>query len=135
MGFLGGSAGEESACNVGDLDSTPGLGRSPGEGNSYLLQYSGLENSVDSVVQGVTKSQTRLSNVHFQPSRNKTVSLSIWFYIKSDFERTHEATFCLLFSFSDEKNEFILMFYMKLGVVPPSVHVSSGNQPGLRRSH
>ena len=41
------AAGKESACNAGDLGSVPGLGRSPGEGNSYLLQYSGLENSMD----------------------------------------------------------------------------------------
>ena len=44
-GFPCGSAGEESACNVGELGSIPGLGRSPGKGNSYPLQYSGLENS------------------------------------------------------------------------------------------
>ena len=47
MGFPGGSAGKESACNAGDLGSIPGLGRSPGEGEGYLLQYSGLENSMD----------------------------------------------------------------------------------------
>ena len=46
-GFSGGSAGKESACNVGDLGLIPGLERSPGEGNSYPLQYSGLENSMD----------------------------------------------------------------------------------------
>ena len=44
MVFPCGSAGKESACNVGDLSSIPGLAKSPGEGNSYLLQYSGLEN-------------------------------------------------------------------------------------------
>ena len=44
-GFPGGSAGKESACNVGDLGLIPGLGRSPGEGNGNLLQYSCLENS------------------------------------------------------------------------------------------
>ena len=65
LGFPGGSAGEESACNVGDLGSIPGLGRSPGEVNNYPLQYSGLENSIDCIVHGVTKSQTRLSN--FRP--------------------------------------------------------------------
>ena len=42
LGFPGGSAGKESACNVGDLGSIPGLGRSPGEGKGYPLQYSGL---------------------------------------------------------------------------------------------
>ena len=46
-GFPGGSAGKESACNAGDLGSIPGLGRSPGEGKDYPLQYSGLENSRD----------------------------------------------------------------------------------------
>ena len=47
LGFPGGSAGKESACNVGDLGSVPGLGRFPGEGNSYPLQCSGLENPMD----------------------------------------------------------------------------------------
>ena len=46
LGFLCGSAGKESAGNAGDLGSIPGLGRSPGEGKGYPLQYSGLENSV-----------------------------------------------------------------------------------------
>ena len=46
-GFPGGSDGKESACNSGDLGLIPGLGRSPGEGNDYPLQYSGLENSMD----------------------------------------------------------------------------------------
>ena len=46
-GFPGGSAGKESACNAGDLGSIPGLQRSPGEGNSYLLQSSCLESSMD----------------------------------------------------------------------------------------
>ena len=44
--FPCGSAGKESARNEGDLGSTPGLGRSPGEGKGYPLQYSGLENSI-----------------------------------------------------------------------------------------
>ena len=44
MGFPGGSDGKESACNVGDLGSIPGLGRFPGEGNGYPIQYSCLEN-------------------------------------------------------------------------------------------
>ena len=47
MGFPCGSAGKESACNAGDLDLIPELGRSPGEGNGSPLQYSGLENSMD----------------------------------------------------------------------------------------
>ena len=45
--FPGGSDGKESTCNAGDLGSIPGLGRSPGEGKGYPLQYSGLENPMD----------------------------------------------------------------------------------------
>ena len=60
-----GSAGKESTCNVGDLGLIPGLGRSPGEGKGYPLQYSGLENSMDYTVHGITKSRTRLNDFHF----------------------------------------------------------------------
>ena len=60
LGFPGGSAGKESACSAGDLGLIPGLERSPGEGNGYPLQYSGLESSMDRIVHGVTKSQTQL---------------------------------------------------------------------------
>ena len=56
--FPCGSTGKESACNAGDLGSIPGLGRSPGEEKGYPLPYSGLENSIDCIVHGVTKSQT-----------------------------------------------------------------------------
>ena len=61
MSFPGGSAGKECVGNVGDPGSIPGLGRSPGEGNSSPLQDSGLENSMDreerlALVHGVTKS-------------------------------------------------------------------------------
>ena len=56
-GFPSNSAGKESACNVGDLGSIPGLGRSPGEGKGYPLQYSGLEKPMDCIVHGVTKSR------------------------------------------------------------------------------
>ncbi|CAI9175746.1 unnamed protein product [Rangifer tarandus platyrhynchus] len=62
LGFPCGSADKESTCNVGDLGSIPGLGRSPGELKGYPLRYSGLENSVDSIVG--SESQTRLSNFH-----------------------------------------------------------------------
>ena len=65
MGFPCSSAGKESACNEGDQDSIPGLGRSPGEGKGYPLQYSGLENFMDCIVDGVAKSQTGLSHFHF----------------------------------------------------------------------
>ena len=63
LGFPGGSPGEESACNAGDLGLTPGLGRFPGEENGYSLQYIFLENPMEkgtwwATVHGVTKSQT-----------------------------------------------------------------------------
>ena len=61
-----GSAGKESSCNAGDLGSIPGLGRSPGEGKGYPLQNSGLENSVDCIVHGVSKSWTGLSDFHWK---------------------------------------------------------------------
>ena len=65
-GFLCGSDGKASACNAGDLGLTPGLGRYPGEGNGYPLQYPGLENSMNYTVHGVAKSQTQLSDFRFQ---------------------------------------------------------------------
>ena len=57
-GFPGDSAGKESACNVGDLGSIPGLGRSHGEGKGYPLLSSGLENSMDCIGRGVAESDT-----------------------------------------------------------------------------
>ena len=67
----GGSAGKESACNARDLGSIPELGRSPGEGKGYPFQYSGLENTMDCVVHGVTKNWTQLSNFHFYKTVEK----------------------------------------------------------------
>ena len=66
-GFPGSSEGKESACNAGDLGLVPGSGRSSGEGNSNLLQYSCLENPMDrgawwATDHGVTKSPTQLSD-------------------------------------------------------------------------
>ena len=58
LGFPSASAGKEYTCSVGDLGSIPGLGRSPGEGNSYPLQYSGLENSMDCTVHRVAEWDT-----------------------------------------------------------------------------
>jgi len=68
LSFPGGSTGKESTCNAGDLGSIPELGRSPGKGNSYPLQYPGLENSMDCIVHGVAKNPTRLSHFHFHES-------------------------------------------------------------------
>ena len=65
LDFPCGSAGKESTCSVGDLDSIPGLGRSPVNGKGYPVEYSGLENSTDCIVHGVAKSLTQLSGFHF----------------------------------------------------------------------
>ena len=66
MGFPCGSTGKESACNAGDLGSIHWLGRSPGEGKGYPLQYSGQKKSMDCIVHGVTKSQIQRSDFHSQ---------------------------------------------------------------------
>ena len=82
-GFFGvpcGSAGKESTCNAEDLGLVPRLGRSPGEGKGYLLQYSGLVNSMDCIIHGVTKSWTGLNDFHFH------------FLQTSDAQSTHSWT-------------------------------------------
>ena len=77
MGFPCGSASKESACNAEDLGSIPGLGRCPGEGKGYPLQYSGLENFMDCIVHGVAKSWTSLSDFHsFTPWNTELVLAS-----------------------------------------------------------
>ena len=73
MGFLCSSAGKESTCNAGDVGLISELGRSPGEGKDYPFQYSGLENSMDCIVHGVTKSQTQLSDFHFRGEAPKMI--------------------------------------------------------------
>ena len=62
---------KESICNAGDLGLIPSLGRSPGKGKGYPLQYSGLENSMDWIVHGVIKGRTRLSDFRFHSIRGK----------------------------------------------------------------
>ena len=72
MSFPGGSDGKESACNAGDLGSIPELGRSPGEGRGFPLQYSGLE--IHYTVHGVAKRQTWLSN-YLKKEKTKTFKI------------------------------------------------------------
>ena len=83
MGFPDSSDGKESTYNAGDLGSIPGLGRSPGEGKGYPLQYSGLENSTDCIVHGIAKSWTRMSNFH----TNSTIQTFV--YINPTFIHTY----------------------------------------------
>ena len=85
MGFPGGSDGKASVCNAGDPGSIPGSGRSPGEGNDNLLQYSCLENPMDrgawqATVHGVAKSWTRLSKfilLYFMVSNGHIISAEL----------------------------------------------------------
>ena len=94
---------KEAACNAGDLGSIPRLGRSPGEGKDYPLQYSGLENSRDCRVHGVAKNRTQLSDFHFtvfrflysRIKRSKMVSQKNnknlnFFFLKSLWEHVKE---------------------------------------------
>ena len=81
--FLGGSDGEESACNAGNPGSIPGLGRSPGEGHGNPLQYSCLENSMDRGAWQATQSMW-LQRVRHDSATNKAsylTSLSFRFLI------------------------------------------------------
>ena len=75
-GFPSTTAGKESACNAGEPGSIPGLGRSPGEGIGYPLQYSSLENSKDCTVHGAANSRTQLSDFHFH-FRSSKVALVV----------------------------------------------------------
>ena len=79
-GFLDGSAGKESAFNAGDLGLIPRLGRSPGRGNGYPLQDAGLENSMECIVHGVAKSQTRLSDFPFTGELRVPLEINILVY-------------------------------------------------------
>ena len=76
LGFPGCSACNESTCNVEDLGSIPGLGRSPGERKGYQLQYPGLENSKDYIVHGLQDSDTteQLSLFSFRPESIDSMS-------------------------------------------------------------
>ena len=81
LGFPCGSTSKESVWDVGDLVSIPELGRPPGEGKGYPLQYSGLENTVDYIVHGVSKSWTRQSDFLFTSSVSVCVYVYIYMYI------------------------------------------------------
>ena len=96
---FGSSNGKESACNAGELGSIAGLGRSPGEGKGYPLQYSGLENSMDSP--WVAKSRTQLSDFHFHFWQWEEI---VWFFV----------LFHNMLSFWQDKTLVILLAYKSL---------------------
>ena len=105
------SVGKESTCNAGDLSSVPGLGRSPGEGKGYPVQYSGLENSMDCRVHRVTKSQTRLSNFHYQ-----FMMLAVGFSWKPSISLKKVLSFLNLLSFY--VNVFLVLSYVFYASIP-----------------
>ena len=84
-GFPCGSPGKEPACNAGDLGLSPGLGRSPGEGKGYLLQYSGLENSMVCGIPWGHKESDTFTSLHFWRSlRNiQFPRMNSWFLYHS----------------------------------------------------
>ena len=123
-GFPGGSDGQESTCNVGNLGSIPRLGRSPGEGNGSPPQYSCLENPMDRgawwvTVHEVTKSWTQLSDFHFltHPQREAvahlgSVSLNCLKRAKAVVERwCHSWNSCLSWIWKLNKNSPLLVAY------------------------
>ena len=97
--FPGGSAGKESTYNARDLGLIPGLGRYPGEGKGYPLQYFGMENSINCLVYGAAKSRTRLSNLHFT-SLNFTSARQYTFswYFSSLISKERNNCFMLTFN-------------------------------------
>ena len=106
LGFPGGSAGKESACDVGDLGSIPGLGRSPGEGKGYPLQYSGPENSMDCVARGVAELDMTDFHLHFSYS----CSVFLWKWVFTpELPSKHDKPHSLWgFSFGWEESVFPL---------------------------
>ena len=116
LGFPCSSAGKESTCNAGDLGSIPVLGRSPGEGSSYPLQYSGLENSMDCIVHGVSKSWTQLRDFHFHFTVVPLHDVSFSSYCFQDFLCLFQQFYYLLGLCLECK----LMFFIKtLGIFGP----------------
>ena len=107
MGFPCGSAVSESTCNAGDLSSIPGLGRCPGEGKGYPLQYSGLENSTDCIVHVFSKSWTQLSDFHLHTFLCMKCSLGIFNFLEKISSLSHSIVFLYSFFHCSLKKAFL----------------------------
>ena len=106
---------------MGNLGSIPGLGRSPGEGKGYPLQCSGLENSMDSIVHGVTKSQTQLSNFHFHDILNFRTSQQVGF---------QGSQFIKLFFYAQENKSSFTALVVLISLLLYFWHTYAGRQLG-----
>ena len=91
QGFPCGSAGKEPTCNAEDLDSIPGLGRSPGEGKSYPLQHSGLENSMDCTVLQMVLQRVRHDWANFTSLQRKQDSNFEKFSVETPKDKIYRA--------------------------------------------
>ena len=139
MGFPGGSGGKEFSCNAGDLGLVPGLGRSPGEGNGYPLQYSCLENSTDRGAwraswwghkqSDTTEQQTHsycniiLHERNWKSNKRMKVKIKNWKQFIKKTERqapkTDKTSCCRLkkgnsFRLSEAKSKLVLKFWYQL---------------------
>ena len=122
------TADKESACNAGDLGLIPGFGRSPGEGKGYLLQYSGLKNSMDCIVHGVAKSWTRLSDFHFQALAGDQYtdrkSSRFLFSVVASSSRLHfllEAAYC--HNYSSYTTAWLYLTFVSSDIISSSPHL------------
>ena len=135
MGFPCGSAGKESICKAGDLGSIPVLGWSPGKGKGYPLQYSGLENSMDCTVHGVSRSRTRLSDFYYFVIYQETPSFPV-LLVRRDGSKVKNnlslslSLFFFFFEFwpwnSPGQNTRVGSFSLLQGIFP-----TQGSNPGL----
>ena len=96
LGFSYSSAGKESACNAGGLGLIPGLGRSPGEGKGYPLQYSGLENSMECIVHGIAPSWTSLQPPTLTPPMQAITELQLEFPVRPFYHVGHPCFLLIL---------------------------------------
>ena len=115
LGFPCGSAGKESPCNAGDLGSIPGLGRCPGEGKGYPLQYSGLDNSMESIVHGVQRVGHNWTTFIFTYTmERKRLLIHIWGISKNDTQWTFGCIDLELrgVTWLRDKNEFLHIHHL-----------------------
>ena len=129
MVFPCGSAVNESTCNAGDLSSIPGLGRCPGEGKDYPLQYSGLENSTDCIVHGVSKSWTQLSDFHFHTFLCMKCSLGIFNFLEEISSLSHSIVFFYFFFHCSLKKAFLYILAVFLNSAFRWVYLSFSPLP------